>query len=58
MGTDLKKDSAEKTSLATQWSRGILERHPNELCKPNGMFSQGARILSLRNFLIHRHILS
>jgi hypothetical protein len=32
-------------------------RHPDALRKPNGLFSQGARILSLRNFLIHRHIL-
>ena len=39
-------------------AEAYLERHPNELRKLSDLFFQGARVLSLRYFLIHRHILS
>jgi hypothetical protein len=58
MGAHLKNRSERKIFLGYQGSRGILERHPDELRKLRRLFSQGDRTLSLRNFLIHRHILS
>jgi hypothetical protein len=59
IGTDLKKGSErKKLPWLPNGTGAFLGRYADELHQPSSLFSQGARILSLRNFLIHRHILS